>query len=148
MDDGQEIPGLNEGYTFMGAKVLEWVAGFTMFVISGDLVHTFFGIRPTQVTPILLMILFGTTICISTIRRKFPDEERGMLNAFADFMGWVPPGLPPQSSVQPYWSGAPIRNIPKKTYFRDLALDEVFYEAEEKDIGEEFFEKLVSNEVK
>ena len=128
MDNGEEIPGLNESWTFAGAKAGEWISG----VVGMLMVSQLFQLNPARTMPLLLITLFGITMLMATLRRRFPDEERGVRNFLMDKLGFAPPGLPPPAGVQPYWSGAPTRKLQQKTWFIRLRLDEVF-EEEQKD---------------
>jgi len=125
MDSGEEIPSLNEGYTLFGAKISEWVAGITTGFISMFIAQEFFGVRGPTIAPLLFVISGATTIFLRTTRIRFPDEERGMMNAVLDSLGFTPPGLPDTARNQPYWSGGRIRRLPDKSNFNQLDLLQV-----------------------
>lgn len=121
MDDGEEIQGLDEDWNFAGAKVGEWIAGCVTFMLAGELSLGF-----GRSMPLLLVIWFGTTLGLAAIRRGFPDQEKGMRNAFMEFAGFDPPGLPKPYYSQPLWSGAPMRDHKEGQNFKDLDLGAVF----------------------
>ena len=75
MDSGGVIPGLNEDWTFAGCKPFEWLAGFMTSFLVANMVD-----KPATWMPILVMIWIGTTLGLAFLRRKFPDEERGVRN--------------------------------------------------------------------
>ena len=95
------------------------------------LVSQLFQLNPAHAMPFLLVTVVGITSGLATLRRHFPDEERGVRNFLMDKMGVAPPGIPPQAGIQPYWSGAPVRQLKAKTWFRKLNLNEIFDEEDE-----------------
>lgn len=121
MDNGEVIIGLNEDWNLLGAKLSEWIAGFIMFFLSGDLIFGW-----TYSMPLLLCIWIGTTLGLASGRKLFPDEERGLRNQFFIVCGFPPPGIPAPASIQPYWSGAPIRKRNEKSEYETLGLTKVF----------------------
>ena len=127
MDNGEVIPGLNEEWTLGGAKLFEWVAGFMMFIIASELFFTNTG----RAMPQLMTIWVCTTFGLAGMRRAFPDEERGVRNAALTALGISPPGIPSPAALQPYWSGAPMREMDKEKLFRELQLDIVLETDEE-----------------
>lgn len=119
MDSGDVIPGLNEDWTFGGAKMFEWLAGLMMaFLVSG-----LFN-RPAHYMPLLVITWIGTTFFLAGLRRQFPDEERGIRNVFMVACGFAPPGIPSPSKLQPRWSGRRMESLPKCTLV-ELGIDEV-----------------------
>lgn len=120
MDNGEEIPGLNEEWTFAGAKLMEWVSGFVMFMIVSEMAK----LNPANSMPILLVVWMGTTLGLATLRRRYPDEERGVRNAVCVALGFAPPGIPAPAVIKPYMSGAPVRQCKKDSYFVQLNLEE------------------------
>ena len=122
MDNGEVIPGLNDGYTFLGAKIMEWMSGFIMAMLTAAI----FQINITQWAPLLVIIAFFTTTSMAKLRRSFPDEERGIANLCASRLGFSPPGIPRPARIQPFWSGCPIKGYPELKEFNYLGLDEVF----------------------
>ena len=125
MDNGEVIPGLNESWTFAGAKVNEWLAGFVMFMMSGELA---FGWGPSM--PLNLIIFVSTTLVMASLRKIFPDEERGMRNAAMMFCGFAPPGIPKPALLEPVWSGVPVRKLREDSKWCALNLSEIFIEHE------------------
>lgn len=123
MDSGEEIPALNEGWNFLGAKLFEWLAGFFMAMILSEFV---FKGSMSQSMPMLLATVVGTAVGLASVRSRFPDEERGMRNAFMTAIGFPPPGIPLPASLQPYWSPAPKRSLPNECEYMDLGLDKLF----------------------
>ena len=121
MDDGYVIPGLNEGYTLAGAKIMEWVSGITMAMVLQSVLN----INLARSGPLWVVIGLGTTFMLAASRRAFPDEERGLRNSCMVSLGFIPPGLPAPSIFRPYWSGAPLRAQPRTTYFSQLGLENV-----------------------
>lgn len=124
MDNGEVIAGLNEEWNFMGAKLMEWVAGLMMFMLSGDL---FIGWGKSM--PLLMMIWLGTTLSLASMRRIYPDEERGLMNNLMVYFGVVPPKIPAPAVLQPIWSAAPQRELKAGCHFYTLKLEEIFPES-------------------
>ncbi|MCO6432479.1 MAG: hypothetical protein J5J00_16620 [Deltaproteobacteria bacterium] len=122
MDNGEEIPGLNEDWTFAGAKLFEWLAGFMMMLISAEVLVD----NPGRSMPLLVGVMVITTTSLASLRRAFPDEERGVRNMVMVACGFPPPGIPKPASIQPLWSGAPLRNLDEKCHFNQLGLGEIF----------------------
>lgn len=127
MDNGENIPGLGDDWTFAGAKLFEWIAGFVMVIIVSEL----FLSRPSQAMPLLMMTWVGTTLSLAILRRQFPDEERGLRNFFMVKAGFPPPGIPTPAELQPYWSGLPLADLDQEALFRKLSLDQLFQPEEE-----------------
>lgn len=126
MDSGEVIPGLDEGWTFAGARVMEWASGFVLAMM----VQEIFLSSPARTMPLFLSILVGTTFTMAMLRKSFPDEERGVANFFMSQMGICPPGVPPPAEVQPVWSGAPMSALHENKEFSQLGLLDVFPHAE------------------
>jgi len=124
MDDGYVIPGLNEDYTLGGAKVMEWLSGCTMALVLQEVLFT----NTAQSMPLIIAIVLITTFSMATARRRFPDEERGLRNVVMLSIGVAPPGIPIPSTLQPYWSGGPVREFSPTSYFEQLNLHELFTE--------------------
>jgi hypothetical protein len=120
MDSGDVIPGLNEDWTFAGARPAEWMAGFMTSFLAANMVD-----KPAQWMPVLVMIWIGTTLGLALLRKKFPDEERGVRNIAMVTFGFEPPGIPAPSKLQPLWSGAPIKAVKDDCLYAQLGLDEL-----------------------
>ena len=120
MDDGSVIPGLNEEWSVAGAKLLEWMTGVT----TAFLVSSFID-KPATAMPLLVIIMIGTTLGLSNMRKRFPDEERGVMNLVMTSLGFQPIGIPAPSRLQPRWSGGRISSLPEKCPFVTLNLDSV-----------------------
>jgi len=129
MDDGYVLPGLNEDYTLAGAKVTEWGSGCMMALISQEL---FLG-NAARSMPIIIAIVLITTFFLAGVRRKFPDEERGLRNVVMLSVGVPPPGIPIPAALQPYWSGAPVRSFEPQSYFETLGLHALFVDEAEQE---------------
>lgn len=129
MDNGENIPGLGDDWTFAGAKLFEWIAGFVMVIIVSEL----FLSRPSQAMPFLMMTWIGTTLSLAILRRQFPDEERGLRNFFLVKAGFPPPGIPTPADLQPNWSGLPMEDLSEESSFKKLSLDQLFVPDEEEE---------------
>jgi len=123
MDNGEVIPGLNEGWTLAGAKPGEWIAGFMMLIIGSEVIFTD---KITRAMPGLLMLWVGTTFGLAALRKLYPDEERGIRNHVMVLCGFPPPGIPTPSALQPVWSGFPIKRLPESKLFTKLGLERLF----------------------
>ncbi|MCB0309842.1 MAG: hypothetical protein KDD42_01325 [Bdellovibrionales bacterium] len=121
MDSGHVIPGLNEEWTLAGAKLNEWICGVGAFMMCQFLFE-----KPTRAMPLLIAILVGTALGLAAVRRRFPDEEKGLRNFCFMIAGVQPPGIPAPSALQPLWSGAPLRELPDSYEFMQLGLHQVF----------------------
>lgn len=122
MDSGEVIPGLNEGWNFMGARLMEWCAGLIMAMLVGSA----FRLNPATSMPILVTAFFGVTFGLASMRKKFPDEEKGLANHFMSLLGFPPPKIPKPAILQPVWSGAPIKEISEHKDYSYLDLQDVF----------------------
>ncbi|MEY4700302.1 MAG: hypothetical protein RL326_489 [Pseudomonadota bacterium] len=120
MDDGHVIPSLNEDWSFAGAKLMEWMAGMTTAFLASNLFE-----KPAHYMPLLIIIMIGTTLTLATLRKKFPDEERGVMHLFMTCLGFAPPGIPAPARLQPRWSGGRITTLAPSSLFMQLELDEV-----------------------
>jgi hypothetical protein len=122
MDDGYVIPGLNEDWTLGGAKLFEWIAGVCMALVFSEVFLT----KMARQMPVLGGILVCTTFGLATLRRHFPDEERGIRNFCMVAMGICPPNLPAPAALQPIWSGSPVRTLKADSYYMQLGLHNLF----------------------
>ena len=129
MDNGGVIPGLNESWTLGGAKLNEWIAGFTMFMVASEL---FFSSTATSM-PQLMIIWVSTTFGMASLRRMYPDEERGLRNSVMTALGIEPPGIPAPAPLQPYWSGAPIQQQKPMSEYVQLGIEEALFKFDEED---------------
>jgi len=120
MDNGDVIPCLNEDWTFAGCKAMEWMAGLTMALMIGSAMH-----KPANAMPMLVLVMIGTTILLATLRKRFPDEERGVRNLCMVTLGFEPVGIPAPSKLQPVWSGAPLRKLNEQCLYAQLQLDDI-----------------------
>jgi hypothetical protein len=123
MDDGYVIPGLNENWTFGGAKPMEWAAGLVVMMIYVELFVTNMG----KQMPFILMILVLVPMGLATLRKTYPDEEKGVANHTMSLLGIAPPLIPKPAMLQPNWSGLPIKTINPKKEFMELGLDEFLF---------------------
>ena len=119
MDNGEVIPGLNEDWSFAGAKMFEWLAG----LMTAFLVSNVFD-KPAHYMPLLVIIWIGTTLTLTNLRKQFPDEERGLCNMCMVAAGFEPPKIPAPAKLQPLWSGCQLRDMPNCLY-KELELDGV-----------------------
>jgi hypothetical protein len=136
MDDGHVIQGLGDQWHFAGARLTEWIAGF----VSGILVMEFVYSGKSDGMPIVLGTMIFVTLSLSQLRRKYPDEERGLRNHVMSAVGVQPPGIPAPANLQPIWSGAPVRVLNPKSSFVELGLGDVFVRDSEEDLADEQFE--------
>lgn len=120
MDDGHVIPGLNEEWSFAGAKLMEWMTGLTTAFLVSSLIE-----KPATAMPLLVIILIGTTLSLSNLRKRFPDEERGVMNLVMTSLGFQPIGIPAPAKLQPRWSGGRISELPERCLFIELKLDSI-----------------------
>lgn len=122
MDNGEEIPLLNENWEFAGARLNEWLAGFVVMMMILALV----GESGPGFMPVVFVGCLATAQTMAVLRRRFPDEERGVRNYFIALLGFEPPGIPAPSSLQPFWSGAPTRTLKANCQYSKLGLEELF----------------------
>lgn len=122
MDNGEVIPSLNEDWNLAGAKIMEWISGLIMALMCAEL----FQMKSARYSPMLMFILLATTLGLAALRRRFPDEERGVRNQLMVGMGLHPPGIPTPAPLQPYWSGTPVREMEGTSYYNELQLGALF----------------------
>lgn len=129
MDDGYVIPGLNENWTFAGAKPMEWASGLVAMI----LVNEFFVSNMGRSMPLLLMVLVLVPIGLATLRKAYPDEERGLRNHLMSFLGVAPPDIPPPAQLQPTWSGLRLQQLEEDKLFMQLGLDLLINQEEDEE---------------
>ena len=129
MDDGQVIPCLNESWTFAGAKPMEWISGLCAALLFQEA----FMESAARGMPLIMMVVVGTTMGLATLRKAYPDEERGVRNQLMTLLGLAPPGIPRPAALQPLWSGAPMQELPEASLYRRLGLGDLFEKEEEED---------------
>ncbi len=120
-DNGEVLQGLDEKWTFMGANAMEWACGLVVFILI-----SLFADSPARAMPFMLLGWVLTTTTLAGLRRSFPDQERGVRNAVATACGFPPPGIPAPSSLQPIWSGAPVKQLSESSDFVQLGFDKMF----------------------
>jgi hypothetical protein len=120
MDNGDVIPGLNEDWSFAGCKLFEWLAGGMAAFIAQLFIS-----RPGHAIPFLFFLWIGVTFGVAAVRRRFPDEERGVMNLFMVSCGFPPPGIPAPAKIQPRWSGGRLYGLSESCLYAQLGLDEV-----------------------
>ena len=120
-DNGAVIQGLNAKWTFFGANIMEWACGMGVFFII-----SLFGRSPTAVMVPMLVGMFVTAISLSRLRKKFPDEERGVRNVILNSLDLPPPGIPAPARQQPIWSQFPVRELPNQCRYVRLGLHKMF----------------------
>jgi hypothetical protein len=76
--------------------------------------------------PLMLAGWVTTTVTLASVRRGFPDEQRGLKNSLLTTCGFIPPDIPAPAVLQPVWSACPLRSLPSKRMFVQLGLDELF----------------------
>lgn len=101
---------------------MEWIAGLCSALVFSEV----FISKVARSMPLLGIVLVVTTFGLAALRRKFPDEERGIRNAAMVAMGFSPPGIPAPASIQPVWSGAPLRSMRESCYYTQLSLVDLF----------------------
>lgn len=135
MDNGEVIPGLDEEWTFAGAKLMEWAAGFVL----GMMIQEIFFKGSSRGIIIVLGAVIVLPQFLAQLRRSQPDGERGVRNLAMTTMGLAPPGIPAPSVCQPYWSGMPMSSMPEEKMFIKLGLDEVFFAEKDEEEDEDDF---------
>jgi hypothetical protein len=120
-DDGEVLQGLDENWSFMGANAMEWGCALAVFMLI-----SLFADSVARAMPFMLLGGIITAVTLASMRKSFPDQERGVRNAVSTFFGFPPPGIPAPSKLQPLWSSAPLREIPKNSRFIQLGLNHMF----------------------
>ena len=123
MDNGDVLPDLDKPWTFVGATAMEWIIGFSMFVI----VSTF---APNgeygAMVPFMVAGWVATTYTIASMRKIFPDQEKGMRNYFSTMAGVPPMGIPAPAILQPVWSATLVKELPENSEFMQIGLQHLF----------------------
>lgn len=120
-DSGEVLQGLSAKWTFLGATAMEWGCGIVMFFIV-----SLFGDTPVRLMPLMLAALVLTTLTMASLRKSFPDEERGVRNAFMTACGFAPTDIPTPAALQPDWSSAPLRSLPPDSKFVEFGFEQLF----------------------
>ena len=120
-DNGEVLQGLEEEWTFMGANVIEWACGLVVFLLIGSL-----GSNPARAMPFMIVGMIGTSSTLSSLRKVYPDEHRGVRNMFSTALGIDPLDIPPPARLQPIWGGTPLRELPEKCAYVRAGFDELF----------------------
>lgn len=120
-DDGEVLQGLDENWSFMGANAMEWGCALAVFMLI-----SLFADSVARAMPFMLIGGIVTAVTLASMRKSFPDQERGVRNAVTTFFGFPPPGIPAPSKLQPIWSGSPMREIPAHSKFIQLGLSFMF----------------------
>ncbi|MGA1191938.1 MAG: hypothetical protein ACO3XO_06635 [Bdellovibrionota bacterium] len=123
MDNGEVIPGLGEGWTFAGARPMEWGSGLVLGICAQELLFTG---SPASTMPYFIAIIVGTALLLKSLRKSFPDEEKGVANYCMAQLGIEPPTIPPPAQLQPLWSGTPMQAISVKKEYMELGLINIF----------------------
>ncbi|MDR2338345.1 MAG: hypothetical protein LBE20_06875 [Deltaproteobacteria bacterium] len=122
-DNGEVLPDLDKPWTFVGATAPEWLIGFSVFV----LISVF---APNGMVGRMLPFMIGgwvtTTYTLGSLRRLFPDGEKGMRNYFTTLVGIPPMNIPAPASLQPIWSATLVKELPKRSDFMQIGLHLVF----------------------
>jgi hypothetical protein len=122
-DNGEVLPDLDKPWMFVGATMSEWMIGFSVFVlISVFAPHGMVG----RMLPFMILGWVTTTYTLGSLRRIFPDGEKGMRNYFTSLVGLPPPGIPAPASLQPVWSATLLKELPKDSDFMQIGLHLVF----------------------
>jgi hypothetical protein len=91
-------------------------------VTTAFLISTLFE-KPALYMPYLVLTAIGTALVLATLRKKFPDEERGVMHLFMTTCGFSPPGIPTPAKLQPRWSGGRISSLKETSMYVQLGLD-------------------------
>lgn len=132
MDSGEEIPMLNEQWEFAGCRLFEWVSGVMLLL----LIFSVSGKAAPMMVPVGITVAIVAAKIFATLRKRFPDEERGVRNFFMVSMGFAPPFIPTPAALQPNWSGGRLKSLKETTRFKELGLDDIF-EIHTEDLSED-----------
>ena len=87
-DGGEVLQGLNDPWTFMGANAMEWACGLMVFLMI-----SLFADSPAKAMPFMILGFVLTSTTMASLRKSFPDEQRGVRNAICTACGVEPPCL-------------------------------------------------------
>ena len=119
-DSGEVLQGMDDPWTMLGATLMEWACGMIVFMLI-----SLFATTPGRAMPFMLIGWIITTLSLASLRKMFPDQERGVGNAIMVSCGFPPLNIPLPSALQPYWSSAPLREVPQKWKMVKLGLNEI-----------------------
>lgn len=102
---------------------MEWICGLAAALVFSEL----FVVNIGRSMPLILAVAIGIPVLMATLRKSFPDEERGVRNAGMLAMGFAPPGIPTPAKLQPVWSGLPMPELDKESEYTQLGLDAVIH---------------------
>ncbi len=130
-DNGEVLPDLDKPWTFLGATMTEWIIGFAVFVLISVFAQSG---HVGRMIPFMLLGWVFTTYTLGSMRRLFPDGEKGLRNHFSTLIGVPPIGIPTPSKLQPVWSATPVKKLrplwskvyQKECDFIDIGLDKIF----------------------
>ena len=88
--------------------------------------------------PILIAIWMITTTSMASLRSRFPDEEKGVMNLALVKCGFAPPDIPAPSEIRSVWSGAPMQKLDDTKEFMTLGLTEVLKSEQQLETNEQF----------
>ena len=120
-DNGEVLQGLANKWSFAGASLIEWGCGMVMFFIV-----SLFGESPVSAMPMMIAAMVITAHSLASLRKAFPDEERGVRNALMTSCGFAPQDIPAPALLQPVWSPAQVRELPENCKFSQLGFDKIF----------------------
>jgi len=123
MDNGEVLPDLDKPITFLGATPVEWAIGFAMFIIISSFAPDK---QVGRMIPFMLVGWLLTTYTVASLRKIFPDQEKGMRNYFSAMAGIPPMGIPAPAVLQPIWSATLVKELPEKTEFMQIGLQHMF----------------------
>ena len=133
-DDGEVLPGLNEKWTFLGATAFEWAIGLVSFLMPSIFAPDG---KIGLMLPFMLSGWVLTTYSFASLRQLYPDEERGVSNAFMTACGFEPVNIPSPAKLQPFWSAVPVKELDPEDRFVAVGLDQIFPSFQDQLIAEE-----------
>jgi len=84
-DDGEVLQGRDESWSFMGANAMEWGSALAVFMLI-----SLFADSVARAMPFMLIGGVMTAVTLASMRKSFPDQERGVRNAVATYFGFPP----------------------------------------------------------